>query len=84
MGFYNQINSNAFIRPGIKDLVFSMIKEGFVHLIGSDAHNTSTRCSLFDAATNLIKTRIGVEYYNEILKNEKKILNMIKANQASS
>ncbi len=83
MGFYNQVNSNAFIIPGLKDLVAAMVKEGFVHLIGSDAHNTSTRCSIMDVASNFIKTRVGEKYYDNILENENKILNMIKKEQTS-
>ncbi len=78
MGFYNQVNSNAFINPQLKDFVSEMIKEGFVHLIGSDAHNVTTRCSLFDVAFNFIKNKIGTKHYDFIIDNENFILNQIR------
>ncbi len=78
MGFCNQVNSNAFIKPEIRDIIASMIKEGFVHLIGSDAHNMIKRCSLFDVAFNFIKTKIGPEEYNTILNNQDYVLSLIR------
>lgn len=74
MGFYNQVNSNAFIKPELRGFIAEMIKGGFVHVIGSDAHNMTTRCSLMDAAENYIKNKIGMKYYEAIAENERELL----------
>ncbi len=78
MGFCNQINSKAFIKPKINLIVSEMIKDRRLHIIGSDAHNTSTRCSLLDVAEHYIKTKLGDEWLDYIAGNEDYVLKLIK------
>ncbi len=71
-----QINSSAFIDSSIRKKMLKLFESGRIQVLGSDAHNLSTRSPDMSAAYNILERKFGKEYVdyinasgNTILKN---------------
>ena len=73
---YIQINAGSLIKRDKSEFLFELFKNGMAHLIGSDAHNMSSRCSLMDIAHAYIRRNLGQEYIEKIEETAKKLLNI--------
>ena len=70
-----QVNASFFINRRTRKLALSLLKEGKIHLIGSDCHNESTRPPNVDAAMQIIVRALGENALADINKAESRVLN---------
>lgn len=66
-----QINSDSLVKLGKKGIVRELIKEGKVNLLGSDAHNNTTRKSTMNKAYKHIRCKYKNGLHKEISMYEK-------------
>jgi protein-tyrosine phosphatase len=73
MGCLIQVNASAFVEGRIRKLAFALLKHGFVHCIGTDAHNMDNR------APDLLLAKEAVEKagYLEAWKRAENIMENI-------
>lgn len=71
-----QLNAGSFkaFAPH-KNFMFSLIKEGRAHLLGSDCHNMTTRKPNMDIARKSIEKKLGKDYFSELMQNAEDIFN---------
>ncbi len=55
MGCLIQVNASSFLNKAERGLAFALLKRGFVHCIGSDAHNVSDRKPQMEEAKTAIE-----------------------------
>ena len=55
MGCLIQVNAPAFLDKREKKLAFALLKHGFVHCLGTDAHDVKDRAPDFTAAKNAVE-----------------------------
>lgn len=67
-----QSNAEHFIESKKKSL--KELKNGFIHILGSDTHNMDTRPQRIEEAKEIIKKELGEEYIELILNNTKPLL----------
>jgi protein-tyrosine phosphatase len=77
MGCLIQVNAPAFLDKREKKLAFAMLKRGFVHCIGSDAHDLEGRASDFPAAKAAVE-RAG---YADAWKRAEEIMTDVLADK---
>ncbi len=71
-GIHIQSNAEFFVsnrREAIK-----LLEKGYIQILGSDMHNTTTRSQNLDKAKDEIKKRLGEDYIRTILLNTKTLL----------
>ncbi len=54
-----QCNAEYFLRLGTRHKALRQLKDGQIHLLGSDAHNLTHRISRMDEAAALIRKKLG-------------------------
>lgn len=69
-----QIDNDALLDFRKRRIVDWMVAEGAVHVIGSDAHNTSRRKPNMDMAKKIITKRYGEQYFDELMKVSQKLI----------
>lgn len=74
LDMYIQINADSFIDRRFRKAVKKFFEKGKVDLIGSDAHNLTTRVSRIDKAYRLINKSYGEKELKRIRENSIKIL----------
>lgn len=57
-----QVNAEAFLHFRPRGIVLSLAREGNTLILGSDAHNTTSRKPNLDAAREIIRKKLGTEY----------------------
>ena len=80
-GLLMQVNATFFQRFGSRTKAMRLLGEGFIHFVGSDCHNMTSRAPNVDSAYELIKRRFGEDYtaqmieygYSTLKKYEKKL-----------
>ena len=73
---YIQINAGSLVKRDKLEFICELFRNGMAHVIGSDAHNMSSRCSLMDIGYAYIRRNLGQEYIDKIEANAKKLLNL--------
>ena len=73
-GVLLQCNADAFLRFGSRGWALKMIKKGFLHFLGSDTHNLSTRQPNLGEAARVIEKKLGREMLEELMALSKKNL----------
>ncbi|MDB4859783.1 hypothetical protein OAH62_02795 [Candidatus Marinimicrobia bacterium] len=76
-GFVIQLDAGSLIGhfgEKIKDLSIKMIENGYVHLLGSDAHNSRKRNFCLIDAYSIIESILGIDKLNIMKKNSKNIV----------
>jgi protein-tyrosine phosphatase len=56
-----QANADFFLRPMTRGLALRLLRDGAIHLLGSDCHNLTTRVPNLDRAIQIIQKRLGPE-----------------------
>ena len=72
-----QIDAGSLIGqfgPKIKQLVFKMIDNGYVHLLGSDAHNDKKRNFCLKEAYDVLDNKYSKKIVDDLMENSLKIL----------
>ena len=79
MGAKIQVNAGSILRrEGLKQSLWvkKLIKEGLVHVVASDAHDTQSRPPELGKVAKYLKNKLGEEEANKLLwENQMKILN---------
>ena len=71
MGALIQMNASSILaREGIKQAAWckKLLKEGLVHVVASDAHDSETRPPEMDRVANYLERKVGEEYARELLR----------------
>lgn len=69
-----QSNANFFLRSNTRKMALRMLKQGKIHLIGSDCHNLSSRAPNLGDAIHVIEQNLGWDAVNWIESNQKYVL----------
>lgn len=69
-----QVNGSFFLRPGTAGLAMRMLKNGQIHLLGSDCHNLDDRSPNLGQVRQRIHTKLGTEALERIGYYEQYIL----------
>ena len=69
-----QANAEFFLRRSTASMAMRMLKQGKIHLLGSDCHNLTSRKPNLGAAVDLIRSQLGPRAIAEICACEKSIL----------
>lgn len=70
MGAYMQINAENFVGglfAPMKRYCLKLIKDGLVHFIGSDCHNTQDRSPNIELAANYLREKLDADTYRKIM-----------------
>lgn len=76
MGCIAQLNCGSLFIPETKRLSYSLIKKGYISVLGSDAHNTSSRIPNIGNGCEAISAKLGADFTDALQLNAKKILNI--------
>ncbi|MBQ8320654.1 MAG: hypothetical protein IJX81_07245 [Clostridia bacterium] len=74
MGCLIQVNSDAFLEKGTKQMAFAMLRHGLVHCIGSDMHNVDDRPPNLAAAKAAFEEAGEKEAFERLQENMRLIL----------
>lgn len=58
-GVYFQCNAEAFLSPKSRRWALSMLKKGYIHILGSDCHNLTLRPPMLAQARSVIEKKLG-------------------------
>ena len=58
-GVYFQCNAEAFLSPKSRRWALSMLKKGYIHILGSDCHNLTQRPPMLAQARSVIEKKLG-------------------------
>jgi protein-tyrosine phosphatase len=70
-----QVNASFFNRIGSRKKAIKLLESGYVHFIGSDCHNMTTRSPKIGEAYELISKKFGEDYLYQMNEYGKSILN---------
>ena len=68
LGTLVQMNGEYINGFFTKSKALSMIKDGKVHLLGSDCHNLDKRCPKLGKAFSIIEKKLGQDFVDKINK----------------
>ena len=71
-----QVNTESLLYRKSYKVVKHLAKMGKIDVVGSDAHNMSSRKSTFEKGTKRIEKKFGKEYMNQLNQNAKKLLGL--------
>jgi protein-tyrosine phosphatase len=76
LGCLAQINLGGFSRSGFRQrrAMLDGIRDGLIHLVGTDCHNLTTRPPEFLPGLRLIEKKAGTEAAEGLMKNARRIL----------
>lgn len=76
MGCLMQVNLGSFVKTGHmqRKAMIKGIKDGTIHIVGTDCHNNTTRPPQFSQGFQVICKKAGSQYADGLVKNAKKIL----------
>ena len=74
LDYFYQVNAASFINRKTALVLDEMLVQKQIHVLGSDAHNMLTRCSLMDKAYRHIETTLGRTYIDLLDSNGTEIL----------
>ncbi len=69
-----QANAEFFLQRSTKNMALRMLKQGKIHLLGSDCHNLTDRAPNLGQALDLIRQRLGAEVIARINDYEQDVL----------
>lgn len=75
MGVLIQVNASFFFSRHTKKKALKMFKEGKIHFIGSDCHNTQHRPPRINEAIDTLKEKFSSESIDEFFENQKDYMN---------
>jgi len=77
LGYFLQINAGSIIGKSgksAKKTSLNLLKNGFCHLIGSDAHNNGNRNFYLKDALGVVESKFGVNNKEIIIRNSERLL----------
>lgn len=74
MGCLFQINTHSILNKKTKKQVLSYMKAGYIDVLGSDCHNTSSRQPIIDRAIKELVKHMGEEYLAQLNRNAECII----------
>lgn len=69
-----QLNVSSLFNRRYRALALKMLEKNYIHVLGSDCHNTVTRPPLYGAAAKKILNRFGKDYLERLQHNMHSIL----------
>ena len=69
-----QVNGAFFLRRSTRGLALKLLRQGFVHLLGSDCHNVTTRRPNLGEAAALIRRHLGEETLQRVYADSCELL----------
>lgn len=69
LGVYAQISAAEFMNRETMPVLLELLENDMVHVIGSDAHNLTNRCSFMDIAYRIVNTKLGQRFVDKINEN---------------
>lgn len=73
-GILMQVNAGFFIRPFTRNRGIRYLKEGKIHFLGSDCHNTTSRPPNLHKAYRFIAKKLGEEFLMQMNRYGKSLL----------
>lgn len=73
-----QANASFFLRRSTASMALRMLKKGQIHLLGSDAHNTTSRQPNLGDALSLIERRLGSDFISAMHQHGQHVLSDIR------
>lgn len=73
-GVLFQCNGDIFLERFKRNWALKQLKEGYIHFLGSDCHNTDSRPSNLDAAAQVIIKRLGAKVLRELNEEAERLL----------
>lgn len=67
-GILIQTNASFFTSLSTRRRAIRLLKEGKIHFVGSDCHNTTTRPPKIGTAYNIIEKKLGREYLSQMFE----------------
>ncbi len=67
-GILMQVNASFFLRFRTRRKAITMLRQGRIHLIGSDCHNTTSRPPLIGEARNIICKKLGEAFFSQFIE----------------
>ncbi len=74
MEVLGQVNCGSLLKFSSRKNASSLIREGYIHLLGTDAHNTDTRGVHMAEAKKIIIRKFGQEYFDTIMRISEDVL----------
>ena len=71
-----QLNAEAFVLRENKKITARLMKDGYVDVIGSDAHNMAVRKSCLDTAIKKIEKKYGRDCVEAFMENACRLLHL--------
>lgn len=65
-GVLMQVNASFFERLGSRHKAIRLLQEGYIHFLGSDCHNTTTRPPRIGSAYERIRRKCGEEFVTQM------------------
>lgn len=76
-GVLGQINCGSLVNKATKKNVFKLIKDGYVHTIGTDVHNTTSRPAYMKEALDILNKKFSPAFTESLMRNAQMILNNV-------
>ena len=70
----SQVNCDSLLHFGSRRNATKLIREGYIHLLGSDAHNMSSRPPRMKEAFKFICSKFGKDYLDGLMHNSTQVL----------
>lgn len=74
-GVLGQINCGSVIERSSRKKVFKFIKDGYVHVIGSDVHNITSRPAYMAESLEILSQKFSPAFTTSLMNNALRILN---------
>ena len=73
-GVFFQCNAEAFLTLKTRRWALDLMKKGYIHFLGSDCHNTTTRYPRWDEAKAVIEKKFGPGFLENLDQNARELL----------
>lgn len=77
-GVLGQINCGSLVNKATRKNVFKLIKDGYVHTIGTDVHNTTSRPAYMKEALEILNKKFSPSFTETLMRNSQMILNNVE------
>lgn len=67
-GILMQVNASFFDRLGSRRKAIKLLDSGYIHFIGSDCHNMTSRPPNIDSAYELIERKLGEDFTSQMIE----------------
>lgn len=68
-----QMNADSVLNPNFQKQALRLIKQGYVHVLSSDAHNMKSRAPHLTAAMQVVEDRLGNAFSQQLAENADRV-----------